>query len=334
MSHPHDRTRLRRGLLAALAALALQIAAPAGAAPPEGAALRVTGTGGVGLRLRQSPDTESAVLALLPEGATVVASGRVRLADGQEWAQVRHGDASGWAATAYLGDGAAQASRVAAPAGAPPASGGRATVAGTGGADLRIRGGIGLDAPVVGHAPSGATVTLVEGPRADATGAPWYGVAYGGIRGWASGRYLVVGGGAAAPVAPIPNVAAPAGGQGTAIAAAGLRYLGAPYVWGGNDPAGWDCSGFVVYVARQVTGRTLPRTTQAQIGVGTPVAPADIRAGDLVFFANTYAPGITHVGIALGDGRFVHARSPRHGTVISSLADPYYAPRFAGGRRL
>jgi cell wall-associated NlpC family hydrolase len=107
-----------------------------------------------------------------------------------------------------------------------------------------------------------------------------------------------------------------------------------PYSWGGTTPLGWDCSGFVSYVVQETLGRTLPRTTQAQIDVGTPVAASDIRAGDLVFFANTYAPGITHVGIALGDGRFIHARSPTYGTVITSLSDPYYGSHFAGARRL
>ncbi len=121
--------------------------------------------------------------------------------------------------------------------------------------------------------------------------------------------------------------------SGSAPVNAALGYLGAPYVWGGNTPAGWDCSGFVVYVYREITGRTLPRTTQAQWGVGTPVAREAIRAGDLVFFQNTYAAGITHVGIALGDGRFVHARGPGYGTVISNLADPYYAAHYAGARR-
>ena len=102
----------------------------------------------------------------------------------------------------------------------------------------------------------------------------------------------------------------------------------------GATPAGWDCSGFVYYIVRQVTGRTLPRTTQAQWGVGTPVAREAIQAGDLVFFQNTYEPGITHVGFALGDGRFVHASAPGVGTIISSLADPYYAAHYAGARRV
>lgn len=346
LSRPFRRMRLRSAALAFLAVISISAVPVVGAAPTPGTSLQVTGTGGAGLRLREQPDAGSAILALVPEGATVIASGQARNAGGYEWALVRYNETSGWVVTAFLG-----AAGVAAPATSQPSApsgssgggltvGGRATVSGTDGDNLRIRNGVGVDAPIVGQAPPGATVTITAGPRADATGATWYGVDYSGLRGWAIGRYLVPVGAApapsAVPVAPTAPATQPsaASGQGSAIVTAALRYLGAPYVWGGNSPSGWDCSGFVVYIFQQVTGRTLPRTTQAQFGVGSAVAPNDIRAGDLVFFANTYAPGITHVGIALGDGRFVHARSPSYGTVVTSLSDPYYTARFAGARRV
>lgn len=340
MARSVDRFGLRRVALTALAVVSLSTALPARAAPPVGSTLRVSNTGGGGLRLRQQPDRDSAILALIPEGAAVVVSGAARYADGLEWLQIRTGGSDGWASSSFLvatvtGVMAASAPPVAA-TGAPTV-GGQATVAGTGGPALRVRASVGLDAPIAGHLSEGSTVTITGGPVADATGSAWYGIRHDGLSGWANGRYLAPVGGAANRNAP-PTTSAPAAassvGQGAAIAAAGLLYLGVPYVWGGATPGGWDCSGFVLYIVQEVTGRTLPRTTQAQIGAGTPVAAGDIRAGDLVFFANTYAPGITHVGIALGDGRFVHARSPTHGTVITSLADPYYASRFAGARRL
>lgn len=212
---------------------------------------------------------------------------------------------------------------------------------------LRLRSGAGDTTPIIDWVPEGWAVTIVAGPQADATGTPWYNVSYHGRTGGASARYLSD---TAASQSPPPAITTPppmpatamsgptataatADARGAAIAALALRYLGTPYLWGGSTPAGWDCSGFVVYVVAQATGQTLPRTTQAQIDAGTPIAPGDIRAGDLVFFADTDGPGITHVGIALGDGRFIHARSPATGTVITSLADPYYESHFAGARR-
>lgn len=132
---------------------------------------------------------------------------------------------------------------------------------------------------------------------------------------------------------PAPALAPPVD-RGRAIANTALKYVGVvKYAWGGTTTAGWDCSGMVGYVYSEATGKTLPRTTQEQIAVGKPVGANEIQAGDLVFFANTYGPGITHNGVALGDGRFVHARSENSGTVISSLSDAYWSAHFAGARR-
>ena len=98
-------------------------------------------------------------------------------------------------------------------------------------------------------------------------------------------------------------------------------------------PAGWDCSGYVLYVYKEAAGISLPRSAAQQYKVGAVIPADQVRAGDIVFFADTFGPGITHDGIALGDGRFVHARSEGYGTVIGSLSDPYWAAHYAGARR-
>jgi cell wall-associated NlpC family hydrolase len=121
--------------------------------------------------------------------------------------------------------------------------------------------------------------------------------------------------------------------RGQAVAHEALKYLGAKYVYGGTTPAGWDCSGLVQYIYQQVTGITLPRSTMQQSLVGAPVRSEEIRAGDIVFFVDTAGPGISHDGIALGDGRFVHAAGERSGTIVSNLSDLYWSTHFAGARR-
>jgi cell wall-associated NlpC family hydrolase len=108
-----------------------------------------------------------------------------------------------------------------------------------------------------------------------------------------------------------------------------LRFLGVPYVFGGTSTSGFDCSGFVQHVFG-LMGISVPRTADAQYDVGRPTVGGP-RAGDLVFF-DTYG-GVSHVGIYLGKGKFVHASSS-HGVMVSKLSDSYWAARYVGAKRL
>lgn len=109
-----------------------------------------------------------------------------------------------------------------------------------------------------------------------------------------------------------------------------LRFLGTPYVFGGTSAAGFDCSGFVQHVYA-MAGISLPRTADAQYDVGRP-ALGGPRIGDLVFF-ETYTDGVSHVGVYLGHGEFVHASSS-HGVMVSRLSDAYWRERYVGAKRL
>jgi len=111
-----------------------------------------------------------------------------------------------------------------------------------------------------------------------------------------------------------------------------MTYLGTPYRRGGTTRRGLDCSGLVGAVYGE-QGLDLPRTAAQQFAEGVAVAAAELRPGDLVFFRNTYKRGISHVGIYIGDGRFLHAAGRRHGVIVSELSRPYYRIRYAGARR-
>lgn len=108
------------------------------------------------------------------------------------------------------------------------------------------------------------------------------------------------------------------------------KYLGTPYVFGGYSPAGFDCSGLIYYILDKV-GYPCPRTAADQYSMGYAVDTP--KAGDLVFFANTYTSGISHVGIYAGNGQFIHA--PNEGGVVcySSLSG-YWADHYYGARRI
>ena len=140
--------------------------------------------------------------------------------------------------------------------------------------------------------------------------------------------------------APAPRVSAPraepvsvAAGPGNgSIASIALTQLGTRYVWGGTTPSGFDCSGFVMWASRRA-GVAIPRDMWGQLQSGPRIGRANLQAGDIVFFQNTYMPGMSHNGIYIGGGRFVHAASESTGVITTSLNDPYWGPRYIGATR-
>ena len=121
--------------------------------------------------------------------------------------------------------------------------------------------------------------------------------------------------------------------SGAEILAEAQKYLGTPYVNGGASPSGFDCSGFVYYVLKNL-GYSPYRTPVDQYKMGTSVSKSDLTAGDLVFFAGTYAGGISHVGIYAGNGQFIHAPNSRSTVSYSDLTSGYWAEHYYGARRL
>lgn len=113
-----------------------------------------------------------------------------------------------------------------------------------------------------------------------------------------------------------------------------MSLVGIPYRYGGNTPdSGFDCSGLVRYVVARAAGVNLPRTTADMSGVGTPLERDDLASGDLIFF-NTTGRAHSHVGIYVGQGKFVHAPNTGGTVRLESLYVPYWARRIDGVRRV
>ena len=140
---------------------------------------------------------------------------------------------------------------------------------------------------------------------------------------------------AAAPAAPA-RVAVPApvaGGGGGGVVKNAMAYQGYRYVFGGSSPSGFDCSGFVWYV-HKIAGESVSRGLWGQLNGGPRISRENLQAGDTVFFANTYMPGLSHVGIYIGGGSFIHAIDESSGVGISNMSSGYWAPRYIGAARL
>ena len=123
--------------------------------------------------------------------------------------------------------------------------------------------------------------------------------------------------------------------QATTIETLAKKYIGGKYIWGGTTPEGFDCSGYVQYLYKK-HGVDLPRTAWSQSKKGKPVDLADLQKGDLLFFLTDKKRGIpvTHVGIYLGNGEFIHAASRKQGIIISPITHGKYRHCFVGARRV
>lgn len=114
-----------------------------------------------------------------------------------------------------------------------------------------------------------------------------------------------------------------------ALATAGIEYQRG----GSSRATGFDCSGLVVHVYREAFGIVLPRSTRAQSEATRPVALDDLQPGDLLFY-NTQSKPYSHVGIFLGEGRFIHAPKPGSAVRMENLHAGYWSKRFDGARRV
>lgn len=108
-------------------------------------------------------------------------------------------------------------------------------------------------------------------------------------------------------------------------------YRGTPYRMGANGRGAFDCSSFIKQIMKE-QGMAMPRTAAEQYRKGTPVEKSQMQKGDLVFFKNTYKRGVSHVGMYIGDGKFIHASS-RGGVRVDNLSESYYVNHWAGARR-
>lgn len=272
------------------------------------------------VEFRSGPSSSSASMGTIPAGTEVLLTGETM--DG--FISAIYNGQNGWIYGAYLG-GPGEA----APAPETPSEG---TVdwSGPTGAwhtndSVNLRTEASTSATVIVYLPASTNVTLTG---AVANGFAQASTDYGD--GWISQQYLSEGS-VSAPSAP--EVPQSTGGQ--AMVDFAMQYLGYPYVWAGKTPdTGFDCSGFTRWIVLNTLGYDIGGGVPGQTDFGTSVAWGDWQPGDLIFFADTYEPGLSHVGLYIGNGQIIHAENPGTGVVISDITTGYYAEHYAGARRL
>lgn len=182
------------------------------------------------------------------------------------------------------------------------------------GSVVNVREGAGVDYKVIGSVTYGQSV--------DVTGSEngWFSIAYNGVKGYVCGEYVSF-----EELTDASNKSAT-----DKVLSEAKNHLGKPYVYGANGPYSFDCSGFTSYVFRQL-GYNLNRTAAGQYSNGVYVSKDQLKPGDLVMFGRG---NISHVGIYIGDNKFIHAENSRTGVVITSMSASYYASTYVGARRI
>lgn len=123
------------------------------------------------------------------------------------------------------------------------------------------------------------------------------------------------------------------GASGNDIVEFAMRYEGHPYADGGEGPKAFDCSGFTMFVMHKTLGIDISHDMKVQYKMGTPVNRKGLQPGDLVFFKNTDRRGLSHTGIYIGGGQFIHAENEATGVTVSELDAEYYRSRWYGAVR-
>jgi len=277
----------------------------------SGAAMAVEGTvvDASALRVRSETSTDSEVVGKLYSGDVVEVIGKIG-----DWYMIEFEGVARFVSAEYIDIG---------DVGVMNSMG---TISGS---TVNVRSGPSTDYDVLGKLIEGTNVSVIgiEGG--------WYKIKFVDLIGYVHPDYLSVNGLVLTTIATgtvtsdVPEVDKTLAEQ---IIDYAYTFLGTPYVYGGEDPSGFDCSGFTQYVYNYF-GYSLNRVSSDQYENGVYVEFEDLAMGDLVFFSSGSRP-IGHVGIYIGDGYFIHATSPGDVVRVTDISSEYYAARYVGARRI
>ena len=252
---------------------------------------------GSDVRMRSGPSTNYSILGTYQNGTPLTITGTEN-----GWTKVTIGGVSGYIRSDYVSGGGADSKA--------------GYIKGTG---VRMRSGASTTSSILGVYNTGTKMTITG------TSGNWTAVTINGVKGYVNSAYVTT--------TKSDGGSKPSGSIGETIVATAKQYMGAPYVYGGMSPSGFDCSGFVNYVYK-LCGYSMSRVASSIYNNnGTYVEKANLQLGDLVFFASN-SSSIGHVGIYIGNGQFIHSSSGAGCVVISDLSSSYYLKNYVGAKRI
>jgi cell wall-associated NlpC family hydrolase len=255
------------------------------------------------LNFRQSASLNGEILGKIPSGTKIDINSIT-----DNWCNITYNGTSGFVYASYV-----QVEKTV------------ATVKANGG--LNLRAGADVSAGKLAVIPNGAKVEILSSKNG------WSNILYNSINGYVASNYLVTGDTVSRSLAERTGYSSNTADD---LVTYAKSFLGVPYVYGGASPKGFDCSGYVQYVYAHL-GYTLPRTatSQAASSLCVAVTKSELLPGDLVFFKLPgYSKPIGHVGIYVGEGKFIHASSPGDVVKYSSLSSSYYTRNYVTARRI
>jgi uncharacterized protein YgiM (DUF1202 family) len=258
------------------------------------------------VRFRKGPSLDSAIIRTLNSGTKVDV-----LSETTGWYKIVYSGTTGYMSSTYI--------TLASEAASEPELEEMNTSGYVSGNYVRLRTGPSTNYSIISTLNYGTSVQVLGKTNG------WYKISYNGSTGYMCGDYITIGD-------------APSSGGtslGEKIAAYCKQFVGYPYVYGGASPStGFDCSGLMYYVYGQF-GYTIQRGAGSQYAYsGKSVAKSDLQPGDLVFFSSNGFESVTHVGMYIGNNKFVHASGTDVGVIISDLTTSYYTRVYYGAKRI
>lgn len=269
------------------------------------------------LNVRNGAGTSYTVIDILSNNSTVYV-----LSEKNGWYNIRIGNTCGWVSAEYISITDDNNTLT------PDSIVGKVALVNT--SSLNLRSGAGTQYGIVKVLTYGEQLDIV----AESNG--WIKASISGTTGWLSSEFVNIYDENNIPSGPIvietPLITSSSSGE--YIVSLAEKYLGIPYVWGGTTPSGFDCSGLIQYIYKEI-GIYIPRVTYDQVNVGKTITRNNLQPGDLIFFTSEGDPtDIGHVGVYAGNNEFIHAPAPGSVIKYSSLSNSYYNKQYFVSKRI